>query len=228
MGGQNHQPCNKPGTSYLKHSTRMSRSASQAYLALEQANVHLEDVILAELEGNGGSIDPIVSSLEASAAEIENLRSQIRDLREEMERHDYADLPTLQNTDLDHLGERLVSDGMVSNDAWARVVGTMKQNGFFGVLRLFDASAKELVEHTHTLRAKIALLDAAAQKAAINRILEENQPGNIKVEFARLYTAWDQFHRLFLTSSMLSTELWYAFNGNGSLVEPGSSVRYAA
>lgn len=52
MGGKNHQPC----SGYLALSTKLSRSLSLANAELELANVALEDLILAELDGNTGSL----------------------------------------------------------------------------------------------------------------------------------------------------------------------------
>ncbi|MFN3692742.1 MAG: hypothetical protein ACK4SL_01415 [Candidatus Paceibacteria bacterium] len=55
MGGKNHQPRGR----YLQNSTLMSRSMSLAQIGLELANVALEDLILAELDGKIGDIVPI-------------------------------------------------------------------------------------------------------------------------------------------------------------------------
>ncbi len=83
---------------------------------------------------------------------------------------------------------------------------------------LFDHSVWTLEVNTQSLITKISALNDAAQKGEVNLVLEENRPGNIKESFACLYTAWAKFQQDFLASSLLSTELWYAFNGYGSLV----------
>jgi len=43
-----------------------------------------------------------------------------------------------------------------------------------------------------------------------------------------LYTAWAKFNQEFLASSICSTELWYSFNGLGSLTAGGIVDRIAA
>jgi hypothetical protein len=64
---------------------------------------------------------------------------------------------------------------------------------------------------------QVSALEGIARKGEVTRTLEENRPGNIKEAFANLYCAWAKFNQDFLASSLLSTELWYAFNGYGSL-----------
>lgn len=50
---------------------------------------------------------------------------------------------------------------------------------------------------------------------------------SFKPGFAVLYTAWTKFNALFLASSLLSTELWYAFTGKGSLAPTKLQLRAA-
>ena len=61
--------------------------------------------------------------------------------------------------------------------------------------------------------------ERANDDGKLNELLETNRPGNIKVEFARLYAAWGKFQQVFLASAMCSTELWYRYTGAGSLLD---------
>ena len=219
MGGKNHQPCN----AYLETSTRMSRAASLVYIAFEQANVCLEDLILAELNGSRGSVEGVLSSLDTSKGGLSDLRQEISNLRAEMEEKGYSDLPSLATIDLEELGRRLRADGMVEEDAWEVISEKMKAVGFYGVLDFFHDHASGLLHLTNLLARGIRNLRASVEEGSVSSVLEENRSGNVKREFARLYASWKRFDCLFLASSVLSTELWYAFNQFGSLVE-GESV----
>lgn len=227
MGGMNHQPCNKKGTEYLKHSTRMSRAVSSAHIALEQSNVYLEDVLLAELNGGNGSLDPIILQLEKSENFLMDFRQCINDLRDNMKKNCYSDLPTLYAGDFNAVGTQLSEAGVVQLPEWQEVLKAMKEHSFYEVLDKFSAFARLLVANTGALREKIILLSPYAEKGMVNFVLEGNGDINIKVEFAVLYTTWNRFHRLFLASSMLSTELWYAYNRSGSLLGGGAQSNVA-
>ena len=48
-----------------------------------------------------------------------------------------------------------------------------------------------------------------------------------KAEFAKLYTKWNDFRARFLASSIISTELWYAHTGKGSLAPTAAQLRAA-
>jgi len=215
MGGRNHQPCRI----YLQNSTRLSRALSCAYRELEHANVCLEDVILAELAGAKGQIGPIIEHLNTSEAYLAGALSNVEALRVQMQEEGYEELPSLRWVDLGQLGQKLIEEDLTEKQAWRRIQRYMKDGGFYRVLDHFEVLINNLVGYTHDVTDKIALLDAAAKQGLVERILEENHPGNIKREFARLFTIWAMLHQDFLASSMLSTELWYAFTDKGSLIE---------
>lgn len=220
MGGKNHQPCNKPGTSYLKYSTLMSRYLSVAYGTLEQANVYLEDAMLSEIEGKKSSLAEVVSSLLASEHALYDAGISISALRVDMGKNNYVDLPTLRTINLERLGIDLAKNDMVSINAWGRVSLIMEESGFYGVLNFFEAGVNELVSTTRQLIRTMTYLEEISKRCGILQVVEENRHGNIKVDFARLYTMWGNFNACFLASSMLSTELWYAYMQKCSLLEP--------
>jgi hypothetical protein len=105
MGGQNHQPCNRPQTNYLRLSTKMSRDLSVARAYFEQANIALEDVLLQELAGQGGgSVKHIIEQLSDSKAALAEMMKTIGLLRADMHSHAFEDLPTLQFVPRPHAG----------------------------------------------------------------------------------------------------------------------------
>ncbi|OGZ33529.1 MAG: hypothetical protein A2Y98_01180 [Candidatus Portnoybacteria bacterium RBG_19FT_COMBO_36_7] len=214
MGGKNHQPCHI----YLAESTRLSRFLSLAYAELELGNVALEDVILAELNGQNGDTSVISKHLNFSMQSLTGATKMIGKIRQKMDEKDFADLPTLRKLNLRELGESLAGNGLVDSTSWKIISEKMIKGGFCEVLVLFESLIESLSVKTSSLMTMIATLEGAVKKGEVSRILEENRPGNIKDDFAILFVAWAKFNQLFLASSVLSTELWYAFNGYGSLV----------
>ena len=135
MGGINHQPCNKPKTSYLRFSTRMSRALSVAKSELELANINLEDVLLAELDGTScGSILKISLHLQRSSLALSHMQGEIASLRSDMQKNKFQDLPTLHTTDLEALGRKFDALGIIDTTAWSTVSKTMRREGFYGML----------------------------------------------------------------------------------------------
>lgn len=221
MGGKNHQPCRE----YLAISTRMSRYASLAFANLEMANVDLEDLLLTEMEGGIGNINGVKYRLEQSRQNISQLIDTARELRDEMGVRDemgdrnYRDLLTMCSVDLDAIGMALIGAGMVDSTAWDEVVKNARSGGFYANLTMIHERALLLTEHTNKLIEQVVGLRAHAENGNVTSILEENLEGNLKPEFAKLYHAWTRFQELFIASSLLSTEVYYAFNGYGSLVD---------
>ena len=110
--------------------------------------------------------------------------------------------------------------------------GQMTKGSFHEViipslLDLFSKSVQGLIQLTDDLQGRVIENKGSASRGELNLVLEQNRPGNFKVEFARLYTAWGKFHRIFLASSMLSTELWYAYTLRGSLLDSGQRAQVA-
>lgn len=215
MGGKNHQPC----SGYLPISTKMSRYASLAFANLEMANVALEDLLLTEMDGGIGSINGIKYQLEKSQENIFQLIGIAQELGAETERRGYQDLLTIRSVNLDAIGTALIGDNMVDSTSWNEVVKNARLGGFRANLMMIHERSLFLAEHTHKLIDQVADLHAHAEKGNVTLILEKNLNGNLKPEFAKLYHAWTRFQEFFIASSLLSTEVYYAFNGYGSLVD---------
>lgn len=213
MGGKNHQPCRN----YLPESTRLSRAVSVAYIELETANVCLEDLILAEINGHTGGVDGVCSHLRLSKEALFGVMNSIKLLQDRMDKLGYKDLPSIRELDLDKLGQELAGKGMVDETAWKSMISVTSNGSFYASLSRFRDHVLDLVGLTERLTTNIEGLRTSAETGTINVVLEENQPGNLRVGFAQLYSSWDTFHREFLASSMLSTEIWYAYKGFGSL-----------
>lgn len=217
MGGMNHQPCGK----YFPDSAKLSLELSRAQVRLHMANIALEELILGEFEGRQGGVEKISAHLMASSDFLRMARKASDDLRQRMDEYRFMDLPTLHKLDLEAVGQALVQQNMVRQDSWRKVVSIIKRGSFYAMLSHFNAMIESLVKKTGILSSKIDALSSAALEGEVGRVLEENRLGNIKIEFAELYTSWSDFISDFLASSMLSTELWYAFMGYGSLVQCG-------
>jgi hypothetical protein len=214
MGGINHQPCR----TYLAESTRLSRCVSSARSHFEQANIALEDVILLELDGKSGSAGPIKHHLQLSQDHLLSTLSCLGALKAKMEEMGYRDLPELRAVDLSELGNKLVSSGMAGKQSWDKMSGIMSSQTFYGNVREFETQASALLRLTQDLLSAVSDVTDFADDGKLNEVLEENRTGNFKRQFARLYASWNKFMSDFLASSLISTEIWYAHNGFGSLV----------
>ncbi len=213
MGAKNHQPCNQ----FIRNSTQLSRYVSIAYAELEYANVCLEDLILTELDGHTTTVKKINHHLSASSGALERAVDSSMLLRKQMHTEGFIDLPTLRKINLESIGVALWEKGVVNRDSWNRLSTMVLRGGFYTVLDYFDFQLKKLIHETKQLIEKFSLLEKPAQEGELHLVLEENRAGNIKVAFATLYTSWSEFHRDFLASSIISTEVWYAFRRYGSL-----------
>jgi len=221
MGGQNHQPCRN----WLPESTRLSRAVSAARSHLELANVALEDKILAEHGGRDASCDPIVEHLEMSSGNLGQVMSRATELDVAMRTRGFEELASTHNIDWSVVGAGMVIKGIVDRESFDRILGIRLNRGFGAVLSDLGEQAHELARRTTVLRNGVAIL--AQSKGSFMDALEENRDGNIKVAFARLYSAWHRFGQDFLASAMLSTEAWYQDQGYGSLVVPSEAIQAA-
>lgn len=228
MGGKNHQPCH----SYLLNSTKLSRHLSLAYAHLELSNASLEDIIINELTSEhtfqGGDHYPVlIHELDVSTRELQNAQEALLRLRTQMQTDGFIDLPSLGRLDLNSIGAHLVHQGAVAYDAWTQAKIIMGKGGFFEMTNYFETSLIELIDLSQDLHTKFQELKQNICQGTLSTVIEENQAGNFKIEFAALYTKWSQFNGLFLASSLISTELWYAFTGKGSLASSESRFRAA-
>jgi hypothetical protein len=219
MGGKNHQPCSK----YLYNSTMLSLAMSQAGIAIETANVHLEQTLLAEMPGGPAKITEIgqVNFPDAIATTIEKMTTigdRIGMLRAQMKELYYEDLPTITSDTLDDFGAKLASNGMVNQAAYQLILETHREGKFYAVLDLFDTKLKIALAAANTLAAKATVAMEAANSGRLTAELEENGDGNVRPQFAALYTAWGDFNDVFLASALLSTEAFYLAEGHGSLL----------
>lgn len=136
MGGKNHQPCR----GYLIESTRLSRALSLANANLEFANVELENLLLNELlvPNPSGTVSEITKHLEQSNAALQNAYEMIKAIRQKMDQNHFADLPALEEVDLDELGTTFTDRKMTQLRAWQTISTLMKNGGFSKVLTHFE------------------------------------------------------------------------------------------
>ncbi len=217
MGGKNHQPCRE----YLEESIKLSRALSNAYLELEKSNVIFEDLLLSELSGNytNNTIEKIIVTSNQSYQYLSDALEECNNLRIKMIKNDFIDLSTLYEINLNKRGICLADDGMVEYEAWKTIASKMQVGGFKSVLSHIEQGIYSLKNKTKNLQKGFIILQEAANFSSLTEILEENLQGNIKPQFAKLYTSWAKFNQEFLASSLMSTELWYAEKGYGSLTD---------
>lgn len=219
MGGINHQPCRK----FLGFSTRMSRALSLGRAQLEQANVFLEDTLLMELDpemrGEQGLHD-VSFYLVNSRHALVSLQSVTGALQSFMAECDHIDLFKVMNIHPMQVALDLATANLARRDQLVAAAAKMHESGFHAVLAEFHATANTLIVKTDRLLAKVHELQQQQRNAehfSLTSVLEENLPGNFKIEFAQLYDGWNEFQAYFLASAMISTEVWYRHSNVGSL-----------
>jgi len=220
MGGINHQPCKN----YLRESTELSRSVSLARSQFEQANIALEDVIILELAENLGSVSPIKHHLQLSQDHLLSAFSWLKRLEAKMDKMGYRDLPPLQTINLTEVGDSLTSMRMVDERSWDKMTSIMVSQSFYGNVREFEIQISTILRLTQELFSAVTSVSDFADDGKLNELLEENKPGNFKQQFVRLYANWNEFMDDFLASSLISTEVWYAYNGFGSVIDSSNAA----
>jgi len=215
MDHRNHQ--------HLLTSTQMSRFASLAFAHLELANVALENILLAEMDGKIGDLDGVKSQLTLSQKTISDLVGTILKLKTEVNQRG-CDLLAVHPAYLDVMGRAFVANNMVSASAWGKVSRNARSGGLTLNIELIHTHAKLLEEYTAQLHKKINKLQGYANNGSVTKVLEENLRDNFKPEFAKLYCEWNRFQEIFLASSLLSTEVYYTSNGFDSLVYTSTSA----
>lgn len=205
MGGMNHQPCNR----FLGRSTKMSRALSVLGISLEQTNIALEDALLSEMSGNQPSLSQMLKlcgNMKKSALEFS---SSVSDLRKQMNELYYADLPSVKSSQLDTAISNLVKAGLAEEEETSAVLKAMRDGSFYSVLDLFEASTEKVSTFITDLESQTKLCSSLIKETGLEKQLEGNLEGNLRVPFAKLYTAWHRLHRFFLASSMVSTDAYY-------------------
>lgn len=215
MGGMNHQPCRN----FLKPSTMLSKHVSMANLQLLQANVFLEDILLAEMDNGKKSLAPVIFTLKQSAKSLGDASMTLVSLKELMDERNYQDLPSLHTLNLKELGVELADQGAVNLIAWNKMRILMRDGTFYTNVAHFSGMFQRLTSETVALTEKFVALEQRAEAGLLTSVLEENQEGNIKFAFAKLLTSWTSFMQEFLASSLVSTEVWYANCGFGSILD---------
>jgi hypothetical protein len=225
MGGKNHQPCGR----YLVNSTNMSRYMSLAMSEIELANVALEDLLLAELRDEIGNSEPIVLHLSHSSEHLHSMLGAMVALEHQMADEHYVDLPPMKTINLIQLGRNMAEEGQHrSESSWQKIAIMMKEQGFASVLRHHKDTANRIIGLTNALQSRVSDAGELARQGNLTLALEQNLGDNFKPEFAQVYTAWAEFQQEFLASSLISTEVWYAFNRTGSLIKTTSASAMVA
>lgn len=217
MGGKNHQPCG----GYIRQSTIASRFHSLVGIAIESVNINLEDAIIADMnrehDQSNAYIDNTIKNLEATLEQLDGLRDAIIDLMDEMDVNGYQDLPPIHSLDWDAIGRDFADRKMVAGDAWNHVGFILGSGGFKA---LFTAYAQDVANIKQSVTELLRLFENRPNEN-ITIILEENRDGNMRPMFAQVYQSWNAFSQRFLASSLISSEIWYAFNGYGSMTQSG-------
>ena len=213
MGGQNHQPCRE----FLANSTRLSRAVSWVGVSLDAFNIQLEDEILENLDGKKVTLDRLWACANELKLKIQLVHEAFGALSLQMDERYYVDLPSANGFDYQDFGNKVRAAGMVGQAAFQRISAQYKAGGFRSALAYMRSEAIGFESKVVAMIAKVEFL-AGEKIVDIAAEFESNGAGNIRVDFAKMYTAWHSFQQTFLASSLISTEIFYLSEGCGSLL----------
>jgi hypothetical protein len=225
MGGVNHQPCNRQGTNYLVISTKLSRAFTKGRSLFETGNVHLEDVILSELEHqrpNPNDFNQILGNLDAAVIELGGALKLLDELESEMQVKGYEPLPSFalyaKRSDALQLCVDLAAAGLGEFEALKPVVHPqLDGKGFYGALPVLRAEIERTKQMVTVLRLLIFSASHLADDGRIANELETNGGRNFRMAFMATYAQWNRCFDLFLASAAWSSEMWYQSMGYGSM-----------
>ena len=217
-GGINHQPCRR----YLRESTYLSRSLSRALADFQLANVALEDALLSEMDTDEArvvfALNRGLTMLGASINGLNEAKSNLGRLLSKMDELAFQDLPDLRELPLDKFGQVLLEQGLLATlIPWKRATTILRKGGYYAMMKVFSEEIDALHRHTVALWEGFSELREKSPSPGIQVVLERNLPGNIRPEFAAVYSRWAEFNALYLCSSLISVELSYRDQGYGSL-----------
>jgi hypothetical protein len=214
MGGMNHQPCNR----FLGRSTQMSRALSVLGISLEKTNIELEDALLSEMKGHKPSLAKMLEACDVMKKKSSAFLVSVETLRKQMDELYYEDLQSVKSEALDISLANLIEAGLAEKSEVDKILTTMRNGSFYSVLYIFTQYTKSIDVCICDLEKQTKLCSDLSKKTGLEKQLEGNLEGNLRVPFAKLYTSWHKLHRLFLASSMVSTDAYYLSIGVDTLV----------
>lgn len=186
-------------------------------MALESFNVKLEDMILVNLVNE--SVSPRILSIEVRHVMDSVVRAEqsIDMLLMQMDELYYVDLPATDDFQLDEFGDKVIPRLMVGTEAYKEIATHYKAGGFRSALNHLRVKHSQFGFAVADMATKVQeLADTDVDDIAVE--FESNDTGNIRPQFAVMYTTWSQFHQMFLASSLISTEIFYIQEGVDSLL----------
>lgn len=202
----------------MEESTTLSKSVSVAYKFLWEANIDIEDAILAEIKRQEpSSYNSIISALENSVGALELVDHNFEKLSQKMDRLHFVLKPAVIN--FEQTSIKWEKYGYIANDKfWKEIISLYKEGGFRNAI---GSLRNRFVITNQETRDLLAMIKNHKQSAA-NRLfmadIEENKIP-LRQHFARVLTCWDKALSLFRYSSLISTELYLRDRGYPQLAE---------
>jgi len=234
MGGQNHQPTNRP---LIASSAWLSQKFGEGFVAVLEANNQLENaIIIAEqllhvedlakgLDGTAvDHLDRTIASLTVSLEKIGEIEVAYDNLFAASAREGYTGNPLASSIRRFNLRESLSGDMICPNinqQVWQEVEQRINDQNVLDTLRWEQSRFRELNEPTRQL---IAVLEDCKKVAgeeggdAFVDAVEYNRLP-LRQHYARVLSLWNYLHAMFLYSALMTTELFYRVNELPSLAE---------
>ncbi len=216
MGGKNHQPCRK----YIRESIMLSKATSDILAKLEIANSLLEDVLLAELNGENKSryMKDILKYLIESKNKTEEALKYINCILVKMDKLKFQDSEMLN--EILALKDAFIELEIIPRrefSAWEITASILEKEGFKGIFIYFHKLLEKIKENLQELIELFVKGQEYTEKGNLLEAIETNELP-IRQSFVKVYLAYLDFSAIFTCSSIISTEVYLRTNGYPSLL----------
>lgn len=206
-------------------SARLSRSTDEAAICLHQANMAIEDAILAEYAGDRVGSQQHVAQAIAHVKDFKQKLAAIdaawKAMFHEMERVGYKGNPlaaTLHQLRLRESFSHRLLPPAIATEAWQELELRFQKHNLPQTFAWERSLYEAMQEPADNLIAVLEVCRAAAEAGKLVESVELNVIP-LRQYFAPLYSMWHYASQVFLYSAMICTELFYRTHALGSLAE---------
>jgi len=231
MGGINHKPTKDP---MIAFSALLSRAACEGLVAVHQANIAIEDAILADLSGQSEiSASHVTKAIELMTTAVDKVDAIVTSydrMIEAARTSGYEGNPLASRvTEVvsRDLFERRVLPPSIVEPAWGELVERISRDNLLPTFRWEQEQFKALRTPMHALIDVLRECRVSAEQGSLVQMVEHNRIP-LRQRFMPVFSRWHYLVTMFLYSAAICTELYYHSDGLGTLVEesrPSAELR---
>lgn len=208
----------------------MSKSVTAGIADFNRANVALEEVILAELDGSKdpGSFGVALALLDSAVHNFDAAIAHLASLKDEMDAKKYQPLPSFANYGTPDkaraLARELAGNGLMAAEKINVVVIPQigHGKGFYAAIPMLDIALVAMRDSAKDLQNRMSEASHVAEDGMVAELLETNAAMNFRADFLRAFNTINSSFSTFAASAAWSTEMWYRSTSAGSLLSAGT------